>query len=586
MIINGERAMSEKKKKKTLIVSKQQYDAMQSLGNAIDAEEFEFVDSAAEAMLRLFGNDYLGVYLHGEMVRELARERLDHGVHSLMNALPAGVALLDMNCCFFWSNRKFDLIARKKPVRGETFYNALDKPKIGGPIYSPFAVAKTSKLPVVTKLDSINGRDYQFHVVPLLDRKTMVMHGYLAVLEDVTDLTKINRQLEALHSAIGNLVDLTPAELFEMSVDDRIELLKSNILRSIDEILKVDTFEIRLLSPETGELVPLLSVGMSPEAATRKLYASGKDNGVTGFVAKLGKSYSIDDTRDDPIFIAGSKDAKSSITVPLKFHDQVIGTLNVESPIPRAFTEIDQLLIEVFARDVAFAIHTLDLLAAEKFGTAAASIEAVHSEVALPIDQILADAVSLYERYIGLEIADDVKEKFERILNNARRIKTVIHGVGATLTPFQAHPTPPGEARPILNQKRILVVDESDDVRRSAHQLLVNHGCVVETASSGSVALMLAKSGNYDLFIGAIKLPDMNGYEFMLRLIDLLGIDPPPYIMMVGFGYDSNHTRVKANQRGLRGVLFKPIRIDQLLNTVEQVLQPLPPKPAKDETPS
>ncbi len=559
--------------KKILIVSKTRKDAEQIVNPTVAPENIEFIDSAAGAISQLFSSDYLGVYVHGDMAREMARERLNSNVHALIDTLPVGVALLNDNYGIFWSNRQFHAIAQKKPARGEVFYTVLDKPKIGGPIYSPFAVARTSREPVVTRLDNLKGRDYQFHVVPLFNRKNDV-HGFLAVLEDISDLTKINHQLEALHDAVGGLVDLTPGELFDMSVDDRIELLKSNIVRFIDEILKVDVLEIRLLNPDTLELVPLLSMGMSPEAETRKLFASAKGNGVTGFVAKLGKSYSIDDTRDDPIFIAGSKDAKSSITVPLKFHDQVIGTLNVESPIPRAFTELDQLLIEVFARDVAVAIHTLDLLTAEKVGTAAASIEAIHSEVALPIDQILTDAVSLYERYIGLEITPELKEKFERILKNARRIKTVIHRVGATLTPGQAHPTPPENARPLLDQKRILVVDDDDDVRRSAHQLLANYGCIVETAPNGELALMLAKNVRYDLFIGAIKLPDMNGYDFMVRLVDLLGIDPPPYIMMVGFGYDSNHTRVKANQRGLRGVLFKPFRLDQLLNTVEQVLQP------------
>ncbi|MDR1383511.1 MAG: response regulator [Planctomycetaceae bacterium] len=531
-------------------------------------------DMADVTLSRLFCDHFQGVII-GE-TNELEQVRLHTSICALLEMLPAGMALLGYNQRIFWTNKKFCEIAKKKPARGENFYQVLDRPKIGGPIYSPFAVARTTKEPVVTRFENLYGLDYHFHVVPLFDSQKEV-RGFLAVLEDITDLTKINHQLEALHDAVGGLVDLTPSELFDMSVEDRIELLKSNIVRFIDDILKVDVVEIRLLNPDTLELAPLLSIGMTQEAETRKLYASAKNNGVTGFVARLGKSYFIDDTRDDPIFLAGSKDAKSSITVPLKFHDQVIGTLNVESPIPRAFTEIDQLLIEVFARDVAFAIHTLDLLTAARIGTVAASVEAIHSEVALPIDQILADAVSLYERYIGLDITPEIGEKFERILNNARRIKTVIHRVGAMMTPGQAHPTPPKNPRLLLDQKRILVIDDDEHVRRSAHELLASYGCIVETVPNGELALMLAKNVEYDVFIGAIKLPDMNGYEFMMKLIELTGIDPPPYIMMVGFGYDSNHTRVKASQRGLRAVLYKPFRLDQLLNTVEKILAPIQP---------
>ena len=47
-------------------------------------------------------------------------------------------------------------------------------------------------------------------------------------------------------------------------------------------------------------------------------------------------------------------------------HDAVIGTFNVESPEPRAFSESDLQFLEIFCRDVAAALNTLELLVAEK----------------------------------------------------------------------------------------------------------------------------------------------------------------------------------------------------------------------------
>jgi DNA-binding response OmpR family regulator len=41
---------------------------------------------------------------------------------------------------------------------------------------------------------------------------------------------------------------------------------------------------------------------------------------------------------------------------------------------------------------------------------------------------------------------------------------------------------------------------------------------------------------------------------------------------MTGFGYDPGHSIVKARQAGIDLVLFKPFRVDQLLDTVEKVL--------------
>ena len=51
-------------------------------------------------------------------------------------------------------------------------------------------------------------------------------------------------------------------------------------------------------------------------------------------------------------------------------------------------------------------------------------------------------------------------------------------------------------------------------------------------------------------------------------------IDSVPLILMTGFGYDPGHSIVKARQAGVELVLFKPFRLDQLLETVERcVLQ-------------
>ena len=71
---------------------------------------------------------------------------------------------------------------------------------------------------------------------------------------------------------------------------------------------------------------------------------------MTGFVASTGKSYLCEDTTQDPLYLPGAKDARSSLTVPLVLHDEVLGTFNVESPRPNAFGESDLEFLEIFAR--------------------------------------------------------------------------------------------------------------------------------------------------------------------------------------------------------------------------------------------
>ena len=91
------------------------------------------------------------------------------------------------------------------------------------------------------------------------------------------------------------------------------------------------------------------------------------------------------------------------------------GDRHVQCRKPRAapFTESDLQFLEIFSRDVAAALNTLELLVAEKASTAAESVEAIHIAVALPVDDILNDAVNIMERYIGHE--PEVTERLQHI---------------------------------------------------------------------------------------------------------------------------------------------------------------------------
>ncbi|MCA9245901.1 MAG: response regulator, partial [Planctomycetales bacterium] len=377
----------------------------------------------------------------------------------------------------------------------------------------------------------------------------------------------------AIHQAGIELADLKLDEVSQMSVDERIELMKSNILHYTEDLLHFDVVEIRMLDQRTNRLEPLLAVGMQPEAEKRALKADPQGNGVTGFVAATGKSYLCEDTAEDPLYLEGAEGARSSITVPLMLHDVVIGTFNVESPDTCAFTESDLQFLEIFARDLAVALNTLELLAAEKATTAAESVDAIHSAVALPVDAILNDAVNVMERYIGHQ--PDVVERLQRILRNARDIKQLIQKVGQSMAPTLAQPQAPQiERRPLLVGRKILVADDDDSVRSAAHALLERYGCIVETAHNGDEASFMVRNLgvgiSYDVIIADIRLPDMSGYDLMLKLQE--NQEVVPLVLMTGFGYDPGHSIVKARRAGLQAVLYKPFRLDQLLENVEKII--------------
>ena len=196
----------------------------------------------------------------------------------------------------------------------------------------------------------------------------------------------------------------------------------------------------------------------------------------------------------------------------------------------------------------------------------------IHSAVALPVDVILNDAVNVMERYIGHE--PEVVERLQRILRNARDIKQVIQKIGQKMAPSEALPQAMQvEERPLLRGRRILVVDADENVRSAAHNLLERYGCVVETAHDGAEALYMVRAlteGEYDVIISDIRLPDITGYELLLKLQEVM--DTAPLVLMTGFGWDPGHSIVKARQAGLQAVLYKPFRLDQLLAAIEQII--------------
>ena len=537
--------------------------------------DFEVVQATSplEGLAQLAREEFAAVHIYpdsdigpAEFAKLVQSERI-------LEAIPDGVTLLDAKNAVVWANQPIRDWCKKESVTSLNFYAAFDQPDIIGPDFCPFHTAMTTREATVSTLKSKDDKYFQVHAAPLIEDDAEPT-SLIVTVRDVTEPISQQQKMTAIHKAGIELSDLSKEEIFEMAVDERIELLKANIVHFTKDLLKFDVVEIRLIDQQTNELIELLSEGIDGEAAGSRLWAEPMDNGVTGFVAATGNSYLCEDTTKDPLYLEGCKGAKSSLTVPLIQHDHVIGTFNVESPKPRAFTENDLQFLEIFSRDVANALNTLELLVAQQANTAQASVEAIHGKVALPVDRILNDAVNVMERYIGHE--PEVVERLQRILRNARDIKQVIHKVGEEMAPAEAVSEPPERTNwPRLRDRRILVVDADVGVREAAHELLERSGCVVETAEAGSVATFMVRNADlpYHAIIADIRLPDMSGYELLLKLKELM--DPVPLILMSGFGYDPGHSIVKARQAGLlsNAILYKPFRLDQLLTTVDDIIK-------------
>lgn len=535
------------------------------------AEHFDIVSAptVARAILLLRQEPFAGVFVETNRLSAVRWAGVLLQADEILDAIADGVAVVDSELRLLWCNPQFRQFIEPdvEPI-GAKFYRLLGSPEVLGPDPCPFTSATASRDSATTVLRIGANRYLRVTVTPAYDHAGTLTQ-LIALTRDITVEIQQEQKINAIHKAGEELADLTPEELAELGPEERTDLLKYNIVRHMKDLMGLDFIEIRLLDRSTGKLLALLTEGMTPLAATRELYADKEGNGVTGFVAATGQSYLCGDTAMDPIYLEGAAGARSSLTVPLIYHGTVIGTLNVESPQVNSFDDKDRRFLEIYARNVAAALNTLELLQAEKVSTATASIEAISREVALPLDDILSDATTILDRYAGHD--DEIILRLRHLLFRAREIRGLIQKAGSSLV----HESPRGaDGKPPLRLAgaRLLVADADEAIRRAAHQLLGNQGAVVETARDAHEASALARESAYSAAIVDIRLPDMDGYETFSRLRSVRpGL---PVILMTGFGYDPKHSIVKARQEGLQLVLYKPFRVDRLVEAVEQAMRP------------
>lgn len=533
--------------------------------------QFDFVQCEnAEQLVQIMSQgEAAGIYVS---LSESDRSSSIVDSFRFLQNIPDGAVLVDSEQSILWSNDQLrGLSGQTDAVVGRSFYEIFGETEILDSEECPFRAVQRTGTPSQSTLRLGEKQFLDVKVSPVLGSDGQPTGRLVALVSDSSQQVTQRQKLGAIYQAGLELGDLSPDEITEMSVDERIELLKARILHYTQDLLEFETVEIRLKDKDSGLLQPLLAVGMDQLAADRKLFADAEKNGVTGFVAATGKSYLCEDTKSDPMYLPGAPGAHSSLTVPLILHDSILGTFNVESPRPGAFDENDLQFLELFSREVAVALNTLDLLAAEKATTATESTNLILREIADPIDVILNDAAWILERYIGHE--PSVAERLQRVLKHTRDIRQHIHRVCETIAPQGSHvgSSHRGE-HPLLRGKRILVVDSDESVRRAAHELLGRYGCEVETAHNGEESFLMVRSFHYDCVIADIRLEDMTGFDCFKTLKEIH--EHLSVVLMTGFGYDPTHSIVKARQMGLKAVLYKPFRLDQLLTVIESAVSP------------
>ena len=479
----------------------------------------------------------------------------------VLNTIGEGVCIVDTQGRAVWSNakmRRFDPGVFEQTRR------------IGRQALQVFA-AQSSPLDASSSNRSrkftfqSNERYFEVMCSPTIDEDGSVRQ-VVAVVWDATSGKRLQSKIDAIDASGRELSKIDPDAVAKLSPSERLKLLQDKIIKYSKDLMHFDHFAIRLLDKRTHKLEVVIAEGLPPEALEIDLYAEPEGNGITGYVAATGRSYICHDTEKDPRYVLGLRHCKSSLTVPLMLNDEVIGVYNVESTQVGAFNEDDRQFAEIFARPVAHALRVLDLLVVERCTISGQITDSVVQEMAQPLNDIVTESQSLMEQYIG---DDDMRGRLTTIVDSVETIRDAIRDVAAgpkaVLGADNAHTD--GKVKPLAG-KRVLVADDEPNIRETIAEVLRKQGAEVSECKNGheACAVLEAEDSRFDLVLSDIKMPYRNGYEIFAHARRYH--EHVPVLLMTGFGYDPQHSIVRASQEGLQSVLFKPFKVEQLLDEV------------------
>jgi two-component system, NtrC family, response regulator HydG len=118
-----------------------------------------------------------------------------------------------------------------------------------------------------------------------------------------------------------------------------------------------------------------------------------------------------------------------------------------------------------------------------------------------------------------------------------------------------------------MNDKpSILVVDDNQDLLNTFAMILKRRGFSVQTAADGFSALDKFSKQDFDVTLMDIVMPEMNGVDTSRKMKE---IHPEaPIILMTA--YSDEELLQTARDGGVRRIIHKPIRIDQLIQLITE----------------
>lgn len=112
---------------------------------------------------------------------------------------------------------------------------------------------------------------------------------------------------------------------------------------------------------------------------------------------------------------------------------------------------------------------------------------------------------------------------------------------------------------------KLLIIDDERSIRNTLKEILEFEGHVVDVAEDGQVGLEMANSGKYDAIFCDIKMPNMDGIEFLDKFFET-GRDEA--VIMIS-GHGSIDAAVECIKKGAYDFIQKPLDLNRILITLK-----------------
>lgn len=135
---------------------------------------------------------------------------------------------------------------------------------------------------------------------------------------------------------------------------------------------------------------------------------------------------------------------------------------------------------------------------------------------------------------------------------------------------MESESTATNAAAPSLEGMKVMVIDDSRTIRRSAETMLSQEGCEVITAGDGFEALALIHQHEPSLIFVDIMMPRLDGYQTCAIIKNNARFVSTPVIMLTS--KDGLFDKARGRIVGSDHYLTKPFTRDELLEAVRTQL--------------